>query len=92
MVINSRKTYENLKKKGFYDVPGDHKFLRFFHNGNLILSTKVSHGSNHDLDDFLIGQMASQCGLNKKDFLDLVNCPLSEKKYISIIKEKGVIK
>ena len=90
MVISSKKTYENLKKKGFHDVAGDHKFLRFFHNGKLVLPTKTSHGSAHDLNDYLIGQMAHQCKLDKKDFFSLVNCPLSAEDYLNKLIAAGI--
>ena len=92
MVVKSDKTIKNLIKKVFIEAPGDHHFLEFYFNKKLIARTKISHGANHDLDISLIGKMAMQCWLGKKDFIDLVNCPLSEEKYISILKEKGVIK
>ena len=91
MVIDSGKTHKNLKKKGFTEAPWDHKFLHFYHKGRFVLSTKISHGGAHDLDDFLIGKMATQCKLNKPDFIDLANCPLSQESYIDILIKKGAI-
>ena len=82
MVIDSKKTFSKLKKKGFIEAPGDHKFLQYYHNGILVLSTKISHGATHDIRDSLISKMANQCMLDKKDFLDLINCPLSSEEYI----------
>ena len=83
MVIGSQKTYANLKKKGFYDAPGDHKYLEFFHKGKLILATKISHGCTHDITEHLVAKMANQCKLNKKNFINLANCNLSEAEYIN---------
>ena len=91
MVIDSQKAYKNLKKKGFTDAPGDHKFLEFFHEGVLVLSTKISHGAKHDIGEPLINKMAAQCKLDKKDFVDLANCPLSEEEYIKKLINKGGI-
>lgn len=88
MVLDKRKTYKSLKKKGFIDSndhSSDHKYLEFHHKGKMILYTKLSHGSKSDLDDYLIKQMSSQCKLSKKEFIDLINCPLSQEKYIKIL-------
>jgi len=91
MVIDSAKTYRNLKKKGFEDGPGDHKFLHFYYDGKFVLSTKISHGGAHDLEDFLIKKMAVQCKLNKEDFMNLANCPLSAEEYVGKLKDGGII-
>ena len=91
-VLDSQKTYKNLKKKGFIDSPQksvDHKYLELFHNGKYVLSTKLSHG-NKDLGDHLIKQMSVQCHLNKNDFMDLSNCPLSKEDYFKILKDNGL--
>ncbi len=94
MVLNSKKAYKNLKKKGFEDSENrsnDHKYLEFHYNGKMILYTKLSHGSKKDLNNFLIKQMSTQCKLSKHDFADLVNCPMSAKKYVEKLKEIGEI-
>lgn len=92
MVLEKNKAYKNLKKKGFEvskDHSNDHKYLEFFHEGKLILYTKLSHGSKKDLDNFLIKQMSSQCKLTKQQFADLVNCPLSQEAYLEILRVNG---
>lgn len=92
-VLDPRKTYQNLKKKGFTESPNkspDHKRLEFVYKGKYILSTKLSH-NNQDLDNYLIKQMSSQCKLDKSDFLDLVNCPLSKEEFIQILEQKGLL-
>ena len=91
-VLDSQKTYNNLKKKGFIDSPKkskDHKYLELFHNGKCVLHAKISHG-NKDLDDYLIKQMSVQCHLNKNDFMDLASCPLSKEDYFKILKDNGL--
>lgn len=92
-VLDAKKSYQNLKKKGFEDSPNksiDHKWLELFYDGKLILHTKMSHSAK-DLDNYLIKQMSHQCKLEKVDFLDLVKCPLSKEAYLEILKNKGIL-
>ena len=83
MVLSSDKVSKSLKKKGFVENKTHHKYYEFFHDGKLILHTKLSH-NGQDINDYLISQMKSQCMLDKKNFLDLINCPLSQEDYIKI--------
>lgn len=92
-VLDPKKTYKNLKKKGFVDSinkSSDHKWVDFFYDDKYVLSTKISHG-NKDIDNHLIKQMSFQCKLDKADFIDLVNCPLSREDYIQLLKKKGLL-
>ena len=55
-VLDPKKTYKNLKKKGFIDSitkSVDHKHMDFFHNEKYILSTKISHGKK-DIDNVIV--------------------------------------
>lgn len=93
MILDSKKAYKNLKKKGFIDSEShscDHKYLDLFFEGKYIGYTKLSHGSG-DLTDYLIKQMSDQCKLSKQQFADLVNCPLSKDDYIEILRGKGYL-
>ncbi|GAB3644302.1 type II toxin-antitoxin system HicA family toxin [Spirosoma arcticum] len=90
--LDAKQTYKNLKKKGFEDSSSrsdDHKYLEFRHNGKVVLYTKISHGEK-ELGDSLIGQMKRQCKLEKSDFMDLANCPLSLEDYTAKLKEQGL--
>lgn len=92
-VLDPKKTYQNLKKKGFVDSTTksvDHKRIEFFYNDKFVLSTKISH-NNSDLDNYLIKQMSVQCRLNKNDFVDLAKCPLSKEDYIQLLDEQGLL-
>jgi hypothetical protein len=89
--ISTKDTVKNLKKKGFVEVAGDHRYLEFMHQGKVVFHTKVSHGSKKDLDDFLIKQMSVQCKLDKKQFLDLARCPLSKAAYMELLKQQGFV-
>lgn len=89
-VLDAKKTYQNLLSKGFKAMKGDHKYLEYYFNGKFILHTKISHGEK-ELEDFHIGMMKRQCKLEKKEFIDLANCPLAADEYIEILKKNGVI-
>jgi hypothetical protein len=92
-VLDGKKTEKNLKKKGFIEAINkspDHIRLELYHQGKLVLGTKLSH-NGQDLNDFLIKQMSVQCKLNKEQFKDLANCPLSQEEYIDILREQGLI-
>ena len=90
--LKTRKIINSLTAKGFMPQNGDHKYLLFFVNGKKTrIKTKVSHGED-EIGDFLISQMQQQTHLKKKqDFLDLVNCPLSQRDYENILRSQGDI-
>lgn len=90
--LDPKKTYSNLKKKGFIDSINksvDHKRVDFFHNDKYVLSTKISHGNN-DIDNYLIKQMSVQCHLDKREFIDLAKCPLTKEEFIKILDNQGL--
>ncbi len=83
-----------LLKKGFKSTkPGsDHNWFVYADAAGkkaIGARTKTSHGRGFDLDDSLLAQMARQVGLTKKQFLDLVDCPLSRDDYEKLLKEAG---
>jgi predicted RNA binding protein YcfA (HicA-like mRNA interferase family) len=88
--LDSKTTLKNLKKKGFKEVPGDHKRLELYYRGKFVSHTKISH-SNSDIDNYLIKQMSVQCNLDKEQFIDLAKCPLSKEEYFKILEEKGLL-
>ncbi len=84
---NHSKVLSSLKQKGFVEERASrHIQLSYKSKSNEIepKHTLLSH-NKQDLNDFLINQMAKQCGLNKQQFLDLVDCPLSQEQYEEII-------
>jgi hypothetical protein len=60
----------------------------FEYGGQVIVRTKRSHG-NKDLPGHLIRQ---QLKVNEKQFSGLISCTLSVDDYISILREKGLIR
>lgn len=71
-----------LVRKGFRETDTHHRYFVYHTEAGLKsrIRTKTSHGGR-DLDDWLLGQMAKQCGVSRKDFLDLVDCPLDQTAY-----------
>jgi hypothetical protein len=95
MQRDKRKIESSLQSKGFkQDNKDHHYFLYWTLDGKLTtIKTKTSHSSSKykTISDPLIGIMAKQCYLEKNDFLDLVDCPLKQKDYEIILKDKGKI-
>ena len=93
MPFTNRVVEQALKKKGFREQSGDHKYYCYWTidgNKTLIL-TKTSHGGKQDIGDQLLHEMAKQCKINNLQFQDLVRCPLSREKYEEILRIKNVI-
>ena len=78
-VLDGKVTYKTLLKKGFTDALNkskDHKWVEFWHGGKLTrVKTKLSH-NGEDINDFLIGQMAKQTYMTKKNLSVLLNATL----------------
>lgn len=92
MPLPKRKVVSALQKKGFgKDVDGSHVVLtyRTIEGALSRISTYVSHGSRpKDLDDFLIGQMAKQCRLTRRNFLRLARCPMDRSEYEEAVSDR----
>lgn len=84
MAAKKRRDVEaGLLRKGFQKEDGDHNYFIYHRMSDgkpTGVFTKTSH-SGKDLDDFLLGQMAKQCRVNKRQFLALVECPLTREEY-----------
>jgi hypothetical protein len=81
--------------KGFGEAQqGSKHHRRFVYivNENALFKTYVSHGSNKDLNDYLIGKMADDCHLTKEEFKQFVLCRISKEQYRQILIDRGVIK
>ncbi|HEX2210789.1 MAG TPA: type II toxin-antitoxin system HicA family toxin [Longimicrobium sp.] len=77
-----------LVRKGFRESDTHHRYFVYHTEAGLKskIRTKTSHGGR-ELDDWLLAQMARQCGVSRKDFLDLVDCPLDRAGYEAKIAE-----
>jgi hypothetical protein len=51
--------------------------------------TLLSHGAGgSDISDNLLGRMARQVGLGSRDFLRLIDCPMSRSTFDAIVTER----
>ena len=92
MVRDAKKTEQSLLKKGFIKIQGaKHIHYVFVCKGNEICKTFMSR-NEQDIGDHLIGQMSKQLCIGKKEFIGLIDCPLSEEDYIKILKGKDLLK
>ncbi len=83
----ARKDVESgLLAKGFQQADSHHHYF-IYHDlagKKTPVKTKTSHAGK-DLDDNLLALMARQIRLTKKQFLDLVDCPLTRDAYDLIV-------
>ncbi len=93
-MTRTRKAVEAaLEKKGFVREDGDHHYFYLVDDAGRRTGvfTKTSHSPKHkDLSDPLLGEMAKQVRLTKRDFLRLVDCSLDEGEYRKRIRALGV--
>ena len=80
--LKKRSIINSMTKKGFKEnTSGDHIYLAFVVDGKKTgIKTKVSH-SHSEIGDSLIGLMAKEIKISKRDFMDFINCTLSEQDY-----------
>lgn len=77
-----------LCRKGFKRDERDHHYYIYWNldGKKTTKRTKMSHGSSHKtVGDPLLGVMARQIGLTKRQFLELVDCTLTQKGYEGVI-------
>ncbi len=94
MPKDKRKIEQALLKKGFENEEGDHHFFIYhtLQGKKSTIKTKTSHTPKmKELNDGILAQMAKQCRLNKQDFTNLIDCPLSREQYEVCLTEKGMI-
>ncbi|MHC5936232.1 hypothetical protein [Nostoc sp.] len=88
------KVEAGLLSKGFQETQNDHHYFIYFtkEGKKTTAKTKTSHTKKiKDIPDNLLSQMAKQCHLTKPQFLDLVDCPLTQDKYEEILPKQGII-
>ena len=90
MSARDRRDVEaSLERKGFERDERHHHFFVYWtlDGKKTAIRTRTSHGSTHKvLGDALLAQMARQCGdIRKADFLDLVDCPLSQEDFERLV-------
>ncbi|MEL7071105.1 MAG: hypothetical protein AAGN15_21010 [Cyanobacteria bacterium J06581_3] len=87
------KVESALRKKGFEQASGDHRFFVYIttQGKKTAVRTKTSHTPKmKEIPDNLLAQMSKQCRLKKADFLKLIDCPLTRENYEKILKDQGI--
>ena len=77
-----------LVKKGSRRSHTDHRYFILYVDGKKEAATFLSHGKNQDIGSPLQNAMAKELGLNTRDFIDLVKCPLSTEELLAAKKDR----
>jgi hypothetical protein len=92
MVINPRKIRQNLLKKGFVEVQKTkHVYYKFEPGGIMTDIQTFMSRNNQEIGNELISEMKDQLYLSRKDFIDLIECKLTEEDYTKILKSKNLL-
>lgn len=88
----TRQIHTALLRKGFVEDDTHHHMFWLMVNGKRsLVRTRYSHGER-ECDDWHLCKMAQQVGLSRKEFDDLIDCPLKKETYLSLLRERGVIR
>ena len=87
----TRKLRNALLSKGFEQVDTHHEMYWLAVHGKLTsVHTRISHGKN-EYGDKLLGQMARQIKLERSEFEDFIDCPLTKTGYKDLLIERGIV-
>jgi hypothetical protein len=84
----------SLSKKGFKEFGGDHKYFALWVDGKrTTVQTHVSHGKGFEISprSNVFSAMKKQLSLDKSELDQLLSCPMSREKLISVLRGKKVI-
>lgn len=91
MPRDAREIEAALLKKGFQRRQGGDAYFHLYVEGKKTpVFTKMSQGEK-EIHDGLLGAMARQVKLSKRDFMQLVDCPLTAEKYLEILRQQKQI-
>lgn len=93
MPLDRRAAEAALLAKGFRLRESRHRrFIYYASDGRKTpVWTMISHGSRRDISDGLLRTMARQCKLTRREFDDLLACPLSRDQYEAKLLELDAI-
>lgn len=81
----------SLCRKGFSSHNSDHTYYYLYVDGKkTLIRTKISLGEK-EISDNLLSLMARQLRLSKKDFCDLIDCPLTRDQYVKRLRDAGLV-
>ena len=89
-----RDVLRGLRRKGFTTKNRRHLTLTFFgtDGGETEIVTMVSHGSDFDIGNRLLAEMARQLHLTRREFDELIDCGLSQDDYEAMMRRDGFIR
>jgi hypothetical protein len=83
---------KSLLVKGFQETNTHHEmYWLYVGTRKTSVRTRISH-SESEYGDRLLNQMAKQVGLNRAEFDELIECPLSRDEYVQLLKTRGIVK
>lgn len=85
--VKVEKVTNALTSKGMVSGENHHHMFRKNVDGVTTLVTRISHSSK-EINEHLAGLMARQCCLQKAEFWNLVDCPLSEAEWDALVRER----
>lgn len=91
MPLQRRDVESALVKKGFVHTEGaNHGQFRLHVAGKRTeFATSLSRGTNYrELSDDLVSKIAGQVGLQKREFVSLVECTLSAAGYLKLLRDQ----
>jgi hypothetical protein len=91
MPLKTKEAEKGLLQKGFRRRNTDHAtFWLFVGDERSEVWTKISFGAS-EIDDSMVSRMARQVFLSRKDFVNLVQCPLSREDYLARLRDQGIL-
>lgn len=89
MQLPARKIKSAFRRKGFEEKNSHHLLLIYksLSGKKYGVRTYMSHSAK-SIDDKLISEMSTQTLLTKKQFVEFVECTISQEDYEKIISEK----
>ncbi len=95
MPRKARVVERGLLRKGFRLADTHHRrFVYHTVDGEepQPVTTIMSHGADRDISDRLLGMMARQLHLTRRQFDDLIDCRLSQAEYEAMQRRGGFIR
>jgi hypothetical protein len=79
-----------LLAKGFKQANTHHRYFVYYTlaGAKTAVRTRTSQGHG-EIDEYLLSQMSKQCKVTKPDFLQLVDCPLTQVMYEALLQQNG---
>jgi hypothetical protein len=90
--VRGNRVHRALSIKGFEPKDGGkHILYHYYHEGKKTQVYTFMSRPPGMLNDYLISNMAKQTKLDKKDFLDLVECRLKKEGLLQIYLSEGIV-